>query len=393
MKKMIALLAAAVGFSVAASEVPVKGFLSPQVWKRQPFAQLVKESGKTVAVKLLPGITRTGVWAMGYPLDGGKNIDALYEGISFEVKGDGSDEWGCIVVGETQVFMSHWYFPLKNKEWKKYTVSFADMAPSNDHTAGLSHKMPVTRIGTIHFGDHWRITWCNAKRAPFSYQVRNFALVKKAAPKYSYGKYRKAMPLSEAVKMMKSKAKVQISCFGDSITAGTSLGKTDKRYATLIGEMLAAKFKNPNIKSVCVAVGGARTRDSIAWLDRDLTKGKPDVATMLIGYNNRSNGQSAEMFRKQLETWIEHLLARTNGKTAVILIPTIPGIPRWYAQDDMAAMVCEVAKKYNCTVVPLEKIIKKMGPFEYRQKYLADSVHPNQEGHKLFAEEIVKYFK
>ena len=81
--------------------------------------KLVKESGKTVAVKLLPGIPRPGVWAMGYPLDGGKNIDALYEGISFEVKGDGSDEWGCITIGESRAMQSHVYFPLKSKEWKK----------------------------------------------------------------------------------------------------------------------------------------------------------------------------------------------------------------------------------------------------------------------------------
>lgn len=392
MKKMMLLLAAAIGFSVAA-EVPLKGFLSPRVWRKQQFAQLVKEKEKIVALKLLPGISRASVWAMDYPLDGGKDINTVYEGISFEVKGDGSDEWGNIVIGENQAFLGHWYFPLKNKEWKKYTVSFADMAPANDYSPGLLHKMPVTRLCTINFGDYWRITWCNARRAPFSYQVRNLALVKKVAPKYPYGKYRKAMPLAEAVKKMKSNSKVQISCFGDSITAGTCLRKGEKRYAELLEEMLAAKYKNPNIKSVCVAVGGARTKDSIAWMERDFTRGTPDVATMLIGYNNRSGGQSAEMYRKQLEIWIDHLLARTKGKTAIILIPTLPGIPRWYGQDDMAKMVYEVAQKYNCTVVPLEKMIKKMGPFEYRKKYLADGVHPNQAGHKLFAEEIVKYFK
>ena len=139
-------------------------------------------------------------------------------------------------------------------------------------------------------------------------------------------------------------------------------------------------------------MGGARTKDSIAWMDRDLTKGIPQVATMLIGYNNRSGGQTAEMFKTQLEIWVKHLLARTGGKCAILLIPTVPGVPRWYAQDDMAAAVYEVAAKYNCTIVPIEKRIKKMGPMEYR-KYLSDGVHPNQAGHKLFAEEIVKHFK
>lgn len=393
MKKTVLLLGMLLVFSLAASEVLVKGFESPRSWRRQKFAQVIMEKGKPAAVKLLPGNSYCRVSDNTYPLDGGKDINAVYEGISLEIKGDGSDEWGCFTIGETRAFQSHCYFPLKNKEWKKYTFSFADMAPANDYTAGILPRMPVTRLGTVGFGDYWRITWRNARRAPFSYQVRKLALVKKAPAKYQYSKYTKAMPLSAVISKMKSNQKVLISCFGDSITAGTGLRKTEKPFAILMGEMLRAKYKNNNIKSVCVAVGGARTKDSVAWLDRDFTKGVPDVVTMLIGYNNRSGGQSTEMFKKQLGIWINHLLARTKGKCAVILIPTVPGVPRWYAQDDMAKAVYEVAKKYNCTVVPIEKKIKALGPFTYRSKYLCDGVHPNQAGHKMFADEIVKYFK
>ncbi len=392
MKKLLFAAAAAAGFLLAANEVPLKGFSDLRCWRRQSSAQPVKENGKIVAVKFLPGTASCGLGNVGYPMDGGKDIDAPYEGVTFEVKGDGSDEWGTFTIGENRGFQSHVYFPLKSKEWKKYTFSFADMAPGTDYTSGLKPVMPVTRISSISFGDSWRITWCNAKRKPFSYQVRNLALLKKAPAKYDYNKYTKAMLLADVVQKMKKGEKVLISCFGDSITAGTGLRSTEKRYAVLVGEMLAAKFKNPAIKAECVAVGGARTKDSIAWMDRDLTKGIPQVATMLIGYNNRSGGQTAEMFKTQLEIWVKHLLARTGGKCAILLIPTVPGVPRWYAQDDMAAAVYEVAAKYNCTVVPIEKRIKKMGPMEYR-KYLSDGVHPNQAGHKLFAEEIVKHFK
>ena len=386
-------MAAAAGFLLTANEVPLKGFLDQRTWKRQNFAQAVKENGKIVAMKFLPGNSYGSPGNVGYPMDGGKDIDAPYEGIAFEVKGDGSNEWGCFSIGESRALQGHAYFPLKNKEWQKFTFSFADMAPSTDYTAGLLPVMPVTRISSLQFGDAWRITWCNARRVPFSYQVRNVVLLKKAPAKYDYSKYTKAMPLADVVSRMKKGEKVQISCFGDSITAGTGLRSTEKRYATLIGEMLSAKFKNNRIKSDCVAVGGARTKDSIAWMDRDFTKGTPDVATMLIGYNNRSGGQTAEMYKTQLEIWVKHILARTNGKCAILLIPSVPGVPRWYAQDDMAKATYEVAAKYNCTIVPIEKVIKKIGAHEYRSKYLCDGVHPNQAGHKLFAEEIVKYFK
>ena len=394
MKRFFLLSALATGlFLTAAEEVPVKNFLDANSWRRQKTAQLVMEQGKAVAVQLTNGTASCSAAGMTYPIDGKGDINALYEGISFEVKGDGSDEWSCVLIGSSRAFQSHFYFPLKNKEWTKYTVSFADMAPASDYTAGLCAKVPAGRLGTITFNDYWNITWGNAKRQNFTYQVRNFALVKKAVPRYAYEKYSKALSLDAAVKKMKSGQKVQLLCFGDSITAGTGLRKTDKRYAVLLGEALAKKYNNPRIVSDCAAVGGARTKDSIAWLDRDLTKGLPDVATMLIGYNNRSGGQNAEMYRKQLELWIRHLLARTKGQTAIILIPTVPGVPRWFEQDDMAQATYAVAKKYNCTVVPLDQVIKKLGPAVYRSKFLCDGVHPNQAGHQMFTNEIMKVFK
>jgi lysophospholipase L1-like esterase len=266
------------------------------------------------------------------------------------------------------------------------------MAPAGDLTMGLPAKFQVGRIVNINFNDRWALSWCNAKRPAFSYEVRNFRLIEDIEPAICT-KNVKTRPLADVVKDMKAGKKVLVTCFGDSITAGTALMRTDKRYAILLGEMLRKEFKNDNITSECVAIGGAHTNDSIGWLDRDLTKGNPDVATMLIGYNNRSGAQTAELYRAQLEMWIERLLAKTEGKTAVILIPSVQGVPRWFAQDDMAAVTYEVAKKYNCTVCPLDKVIGKIGPVDYRAKFLADGIHPNQAGHQIFADELVKCFK
>ena len=50
------------------------------------------------------------------------------------------------------------------------------------------------------------------------------------------------------------------------------------------------------------------------------------------------------------------------------------------------------AKKYNCTVCSIEKVIKNIGAKEYQTKYLKDAIHPNQAGHILFANELVKCF-
>ncbi|MBO5990304.1 MAG: hypothetical protein J6R00_01520, partial [Lentisphaeria bacterium] len=62
-------------------------------------------------------------------------------------------------------------------------------------------------------------------------------------------------------------------------------------------------------------------------------------------------------------------------------------------QDDMAAVTYEVAKKYTCTFCPLDQVVGKIGTVDYRAKFLADGIHPNQAGHQIFADELVKCFK
>lgn len=392
MKKFIVALLSVTAAAAFAADVPVQGFLDSSAWRRasKKSYSIVKENGKPVSVKInAPGVVT--VTPKVFPLDGAKDIFKTYEGISFEVKGDGSNEWGAITVLETGAVAGRYYFPVKSTEWKEYRVAFADMAPAGDHTLGLPARFAVGRIYQINLSDRWRINWTNIKRNPFSYEVRNLKFIEKIAPVYSYGKY-KARPLAEVVKEMKAGKEVLVTCFGDSITAGTALKKTDKRYSILLGETLVKKFNNSKIKTECVAIGGAHTYDSIAWLERDLTKGVPAVATMLIGYNNRSGAQNAETYRKQLEIWIERLLCKSKGNTAIILIPSIQGVPRWEAQKEMAAVTYEVAKKYNCTICPIEQVIEKIGALEYKAKYLADAIHPNQAGHIIFAKELAKCF-
>jgi len=59
----------------------------------------------------------------------------------------------------------------------------------------------------------------------------------------------------------------------------------------------------------------------------------------------------------------------------------------------MAEAVYEIGKHYGLTVAPVDKAIAKIGPVEYKKTYLADSIHPNPEGHKLFAEVLLECFR
>ena len=58
----------------------------------------------------------------------------------------------------------------------------------------------------------------------------------------------------------------------------------------------------------------------------------------------------------------------------------------------MADATREIAVKRGLQIAPIDEAIAKLGPARYKAEYLADSVHPNAAGHKLFAEVLFKSF-
>ena len=389
MKRLLSCAAAIFAAAVFAAEpAPVVNWAKPGQWRAIAPAE-VSSDGAIVTIQQ-PGSAFTTIAA--YPIDGGQDTQKTYQGISFRVRGDGSDEWGCIGINNGLRFGGVYYFPVKSTDWVEYRVAFSDMAPACDHTPGLPRTIAVGDLGSLSLGDRWKIGTGNLDRPTFRYEVTDLKLLPEIPARFE-AKPLRPMPLRDAVAKMKKGEQIRIICFGDSITAGTSLrNRAVERYAALLGPALAKHFNNPGITSHCAATGGAHGYESVAWLDRDLQEGLPDVATMLIGYNNCSSAQSPEMYRKHLSMWVERLTELTQGKCAIVLIPTVPGVPRFTTQDYMAKITREVAKEYGCTVAPIDEAIRRMGPLTYKKQYLADTVHPNAEGHKFFCNILLGLF-
>lgn len=397
MKKLAALFLMAAAFAVCAKDIVLEDFKDLNGWadpkKGATVVSFEAAKGQGPSTMDAMKINQPGTAVKSYgknpPLPV-ENWQKRYEGISFKVKGDGSDQWGCITLNGWGLAGGNFYFPLKSTEWQTYKVSFADMAPVSDHVSEMPRSLSVYAFGELKFGDRWSICSNNAKIPNFSYLVSDVRLEENVTPVFQRGKFKSA-PFADIAKKMKSGQPVSIICFGDSITAGTGLKKNlEEQYAVLTGEILRQNFKNDKITSRSVAVGGAHTLDLLGWMERDLSQGMPDIATVLIGYNNRSGAQNPEVYRAQLEMWIERILFKTQGKAAIVLIPTVPGVPRFVSQDDYARITREVAAKYKLLVAPIDQKIKEIGPKDYKEIYLCDSVHPNAEGHKMFAEVLAK---
>ncbi len=311
------------------------------------------------------------------------------KGISFWVKGDGSDQYGSITVGRKS-FAYICYFSLKNKEWHKITVPWENMIPKGQYKKINSYgALPAGGICDISFGSRWTITHNNAKIPQHEYSIDDVELVwdakEPAAPQ-------KLRPFAEIIEILKNGKALNILCMGDSITAGTGLAKRDKdRYASVLQRTLQKWLDNPNINAKSHAVGGAKLIDARAWLERDFEGEAPDLVTMMYGYNDKSATFTKESYKKSLQDYINRIARKTKGKTAVLLMATIPGVgPRFVMMDDFADAVRETAKEKGLACFDLQKEIKKLGRKNIDQ-YFCDMAHPNKKGHKIIGEAIAEF--
>jgi lysophospholipase L1-like esterase len=139
------------------------------------------------------------------------------------------------------------------------------------------------------------------------------------------------------------------------------------------------------------AVGGARLTDARAWVPRDFVGDPPDLVTVLYGYNDKSGAHTKAYFKDSLNDYLDRIARKTGGKTAVLLLATIPGTgPRFVMMDDFADAVRETAKARGLACNDLQKAFKAIG----REKigdYFADIAHPNAQGHRLIAEAITNF--
>ncbi|MBN1673912.1 MAG: CIA30 family protein [Kiritimatiellae bacterium] len=316
-----------------------------------------------------------------------------YEGISFYARGDGSDLYGCLALGGRSWQSGHvyvYYFPLRHTDWRPYTIAWDDLVPESDVLPiGRLGALPPSGIQHVRLGSRWQIGHNNARIPPHTYSVDHIALAKKVPRDRAVPAPR---PFAEVAARLKSGAALHVVCMGDSITAGTSLKDKDaSRYATQTQNTLRQWLKRDNITVESRAVGGAKGWDLRAWVHRDFEGEPPDLVTVLFGYNDKSAALAVEGFRRSLNDYIDRVARKTGGKTAILLLPTIPGKRhRFVMMDDYAECVREVAARRGLAMCDVQKVFKALGR-EGVENYFADMAHPNEAGHQLMADTLARF--
>lgn len=176
-------------------------------------------------------------------------------------------------------------------------------------------------------------------------------------------------------------AQKKLIVLGDSLSEGYGVAKDAAYPAVLEKKLHDAGKKEWTV--INAGVSGSTTASGVGRM-KWVFKNKPDVVLLALGANDGLRGLKVEESEKNLAAAIEYA---QKEKVRVILGGLY--MPPNYGKDytgKFKKMYEDLAKKYKVTFIPF--ILDKVAG---NPKYnLADGIHPNEEGHKIIAENVFK---
>lgn len=188
--------------------------------------------------------------------------------------------------------------------------------------------------------------------------------------------------ISMAVLLQAASAPKTILFFGDSLTAGYGLSP-DQAFPALIGKML--NDKGIETKIINAGLSGETSAGGLTRIDWVLRQ-PIDVFVLELGPNDGLRGLPLEQTEQNLQAIIDKVKAKYPKARIVIagmMVP--PNMGPEYSQK-FKAIFPRLAAKNNATLIPF--LLEDVAGIESLN--LDDRIHPNVEGHKIVADNIIK---
>lgn len=174
-----------------------------------------------------------------------------------------------------------------------------------------------------------------------------------------------------------------IGFFGGSITQGSLASKEEYCYAYRTFQWWKKKFPKADIRYVNGGIGGTNSLYGVSRVVTDLLMYRPDVVVVDFSVNDDANAYFQETYEgviRSIDSW--------ETKPAVIVLNNV-----FYDTGENAQEYHnEVAVHYGIPCVNIkDSIYAKMQMGIYKREQLTpDGLHPNDEGHRLLAGEIIR---
>ncbi|MBI1767995.1 MAG: arylesterase [Bacteroidetes bacterium] len=174
--------------------------------------------------------------------------------------------------------------------------------------------------------------------------------------------------------------------FGDSLTAGFGLSSPEKAFPSQFGIEL-----NKTNNKVKVLNGGLSGETSAGGLSRiDWVLRQPvDIFVLELGANDGLRGLPLDQTKKNLQAIVDKVKSKyPKAKIVLAGMMVPPNMGKSYS-DEFKKVYPDLATKNNCYLIPF--LLEGVGGNEKLNQ--SDGIHPNDEGHKIIAKNLVKFFE
>ncbi|HLX62333.1 MAG TPA: GDSL-type esterase/lipase family protein [Planctomycetota bacterium] len=309
-------------------------------------------------------------------------------GISFWVKGDGSEHLGGIeFIWDNNFALRFAYaFPIDGTDWKKIVVPWRDLIPE---TSGPAAKplgrdgLAPSKLGPIWFGKWWY--WRDY--AAHSYSIDEIRLepvielgTEPAVP---------SAPFDHVLAKLKAGKPVTIVTMGDSLTDFNHWANKPVNWPTLLKEKLHAKYSS-EVTLINPAMGGTELRQNLMLIPRWLRQApEPDLVTIWFGFNDWNSGMRGEMFAQTMQDAIDRVRRATNGNADVLVMTTCPAVEKWDTVAELAQAARTAAHARHAGVADMYTVFHEEGKTDREHLYCRGKVHLGPAGHELVANAIL----
>jgi len=189
----------------------------------------------------------------------------------------------------------------------------------------------------------------------------------------------------------------KIVCFGDSTTAKRIVnGKKLEVYPHILESALA--HKNLPTLVINAGVSGSNTRTAMERLKSDVCDHDPFLVVIQFGINdswvdNDIENASSRIPLEEYSKNINKMISRINSMGARLILMTPNPIGNIYEKwrferlKVYAEKVKEIAYENDIELIDIWKIFME---FKFIDELLLDSMHPNEKGHELTGQALIK---
>jgi acyl-CoA thioesterase-1 len=184
---------------------------------------------------------------------------------------------------------------------------------------------------------------------------------------------------------------------GHSVPAGyykAPIVKPFGAYPLMLLKELKELYPYAVINIINTSIGGENAVNGANRFESDVLVHNPDV--LFIDYSLNDRGVGLEKSREAWNSMIEKALARD---IKIILLTPSPDTRKDIQEDNNeleqhANQVRNLASYYEIGLVDsYERFRSKVISGDSLSMYMSSVVHPNEKGHQIITDELIKYFK